>query len=300
MSLFRRFKGRDPDYDFFDRFGDPSKPSAGTIPITNYPDIAIDAATQIRVVQVLPGGFEDEVCCQLDVKTLSGIAQTPDLQFSALSYTWGGFVNHASITLNGVPGFPISQNLYCCLQRIRSMGKNQSLPLWIDQICINQHDKKEKDLQVPLMEDIYKQATQVIIWLGDHAPGFELALSRSSQLEKIIDYSTHGRLDMGLCWWRRLWYASLSRDLHGLTRQGFARILPRHERAGPTDRLGPDFVDGTLQFHGQVSGGTTIRSTPFDKSRGSSQHDQELQHGARTGPERPHIVRIGMGIPAAH
>lgn len=206
MAVFRRLKGRDPTFDFFERFGDPGDPSAGVVPPMTYPNVTINAATQIRVVQVLPGAFEDEICCLLDTKPLANAAQASDIQFSALSYTWGGFANPGSIMLNETSGFPVSQNLYCYLQRFRSM--KQKRWLWIDQICINQHDKQEKSLQVPLMTEIYKQATEVIVWLGDHAPGSQSSQSRSHQLEKIIVYAMLGRIDMGLCWWRRLWYVS--------------------------------------------------------------------------------------------
>jgi hypothetical protein len=39
--------------------------------------------------------------------------------------------------------------------------------LGADAVCINQQDNDEKALQVPLMSRIYRQAQQVIVWLGD-------------------------------------------------------------------------------------------------------------------------------------
>ena len=38
--------------------------------------------------------------------------------------------------------------------------------LWIDQICINQDDINERNMQVRIMGDIYKRCERVIIWLG--------------------------------------------------------------------------------------------------------------------------------------
>lgn len=38
-------------------------------------------------------------------------------------------------------------------------------PLFIDAICINQHDPEEKPRQVQLMGDVYRQAKQVVAWL---------------------------------------------------------------------------------------------------------------------------------------
>ncbi|KAM5356791.1 hypothetical protein ACJ41O_003437 [Fusarium nematophilum] len=42
----------------------------------------------------------------------------------------------------------------------------QQLPLWVDAICINQDDKKEKAKQVPNMHQIYSTAKEVLLWLG--------------------------------------------------------------------------------------------------------------------------------------
>lgn len=38
--------------------------------------------------------------------------------------------------------------------------------LWIDSICINQEDVEERNSQVKIMGDIYKNASTVVIWLG--------------------------------------------------------------------------------------------------------------------------------------
>lgn len=39
--------------------------------------------------------------------------------------------------------------------------------LWIDAICINQSDIKEREEQVARMAHIYKRARRVVVWLGD-------------------------------------------------------------------------------------------------------------------------------------
>ncbi|KAF7198221.1 Heterokaryon incompatibility protein 6, OR allele [Pseudocercospora fuligena] len=39
--------------------------------------------------------------------------------------------------------------------------------LWVDAVCINQLDLAEKELQIPLMRDIYVQAKHSLIWLGE-------------------------------------------------------------------------------------------------------------------------------------
>jgi hypothetical protein len=44
--------------------------------------------------------------------------------------------------------------------------------LWIDAICINQRDLKERACQVAIMNRIYQMADSVLIWLGN-VPGFD-------------------------------------------------------------------------------------------------------------------------------
>ncbi|KAM3536112.1 hypothetical protein MY4038_000578 [Beauveria bassiana] len=43
---------------------------------------------------------------------------------------------------------------------------HRSKPIWIDAICVNQHDLLERNIQVSMMTQIYGQAQSVIIWLG--------------------------------------------------------------------------------------------------------------------------------------
>ncbi|KAL8307518.1 hypothetical protein RB597_000953 [Gaeumannomyces tritici] len=42
-----------------------------------------------------------------------------------------------------------------------------SRPVWIDAVCINQHDLDERSSQVSLMGTIFATASSVVIWLGD-------------------------------------------------------------------------------------------------------------------------------------
>jgi len=46
-------------------------------------------------------------------------------------------------------------------------GVASGLPVWVDAICINQADLKEKSTQVSMMRDIYAAAKCVLVWLGN-------------------------------------------------------------------------------------------------------------------------------------
>ena len=97
--------------------------------------------------------------------------------FFALSYVWGHFSSPvhrircrvANSTLYEY--IPITDNCHDALVQIRNSygrGWNASskIRIWVDAICINQHDDDEKAHQIPFMEEIYGSANQVFIWLG--------------------------------------------------------------------------------------------------------------------------------------
>ena len=54
--------------------------------------------------------------------------------------------------------------------------------LWIDAICINQQDLRERSSQVKIMGDIYRLADRVVIWLGSAKDKSAHALKILSQL----------------------------------------------------------------------------------------------------------------------
>jgi hypothetical protein len=67
------------------------------------------------------------------------------------------------IVING-RRFDITVNLECALRHLRRLDAKR--PLWVDAICINQQDDREKEIQVRAMAAIFKRSTKVLIWLG--------------------------------------------------------------------------------------------------------------------------------------
>jgi hypothetical protein len=90
-----------------------------------------------------------------------------DVQYTALSYVWGDPFPQSWILCNG-HSVPISHNLWEVLSCLQKQGFNGLL--WVDAMCINQKDNKEKSIQVNMMRDIYKRAANVIFWLGLEQP----------------------------------------------------------------------------------------------------------------------------------
>ncbi|KAJ4865447.1 heterokaryon incompatibility protein (HET) domain-containing protein [Trichoderma breve] len=82
--------------------------------------------------------------------------------FAAVSHVWGDKSRDRSIRLESD-----SSALIRLLSLRYGWLKGSRLPLWVDMICINQMDVAEKALQIPLMREIYSQASSVIIWINE-------------------------------------------------------------------------------------------------------------------------------------
>ncbi|KAH7406307.1 heterokaryon incompatibility protein-domain-containing protein [Phaeosphaeria sp. MPI-PUGE-AT-0046c] len=94
---------------------------------------------------------------------LSSMSGKP-VWYTALSYVWGTPIFDQTI-LVGDTSIAITRSLAAALRSLRST--EISIFLWIDQICINQPNTREKEQQIPLMGLIYTHATNTLIWLGD-------------------------------------------------------------------------------------------------------------------------------------
>ena len=113
---------------------------------------------QIRILDLLPGKEEDDVECELRVVTLGAE------EYEAVSYVWGDLVQGKIIKVDGIEQ-AVTASLYAALLRLRNSDSKRFL--WVDQLCINQWDKKEKTHQVNLMREIYKKCSRCLIWLGE-------------------------------------------------------------------------------------------------------------------------------------
>ena len=83
--------------------------------------------------------------------------------YEALSYCWGSKENQLSISLSG-QDIKINTNLHSALVRLRE--RKHPRILWIDALCINQKDDRERRQQVQMMSEIYSSARYVQAWLG--------------------------------------------------------------------------------------------------------------------------------------
>ncbi|KAJ2993565.1 hypothetical protein NUW58_g1804 [Xylaria curta] len=141
---------------------------------------------EIRLLELLPSGgpqYARIPCCRL---LQTGLREAPS--YNALSYAWGSPETNRVILVNNV-GIRIPQNLFDALIALRPSQPESSMLIWVDYLCINQRNNVEKAWQVSLMGDLYKQADQVLAWLG---PGNDAS-------RKAIEYLNEFGKDAHLC-----------------------------------------------------------------------------------------------------
>ncbi|KAK8034738.1 HET domain-containing protein [Apiospora rasikravindrae] len=115
-------------------------------------------ANEIRLIRINPGQRQDDVSCQLETVSLD---RRP--KYDTLSYNWGGCRNRSTISVNDQL-VRVSANLIDALRCVRHARK--TITLWADALCIDQSNEGEKNQQVALMGQIYRQGRQTWISLG--------------------------------------------------------------------------------------------------------------------------------------
>ncbi|KAF2122504.1 heterokaryon incompatibility protein-domain-containing protein [Lophiotrema nucula] len=81
------------------------------------------------------------------------------------SYTWDSPGNEKVIHVDNCKK-KVMPSLHNFIRRLRAERAPRAL--WADAICINQNDTVEKNLQVRQMGDIYRRASCVLAWVGEH------------------------------------------------------------------------------------------------------------------------------------
>ena len=146
---------------------------------------------QIRLLILRPGEIEDIIRCRFLVLRLSDLKAKP---YEALSYYWGTELADHGIeienrkrrdTAASSQKFPIRPNLRKALTHLRD--KKREIVLWVDALCINQEDEKEKTMQVQKMARIYSKAHRVLIWLGPSASTLESSIKKCEEAVDFID-----------------------------------------------------------------------------------------------------------------
>ncbi|VUC24040.1 unnamed protein product [Clonostachys rosea] len=159
-------------------------------------------AHETRLVALLPGKWNENIRCEL-----FSVYDAKRPPYQALSYAWGAPGHQASlIHVNGCE-FPVTVNLGIALRFLRN--SDEPVVLWIDALCINQHNDDERSSQVAKMRDIYEAADQVIIFLG-HEPGYSTGRSPRRDPGACVRFIEQDSNEDLIRQFMRKWASSLS------------------------------------------------------------------------------------------
>ena len=145
------------------------------------------APKEFRLIKLLPGQENDRLIGR--VITVDP-ASAP--QYVALSYVWGPPCEKGQdpqfIVLDNI-AIELRPDLDLAMRALRRL--DQDIHIWIDALCINQHDEEEKDMQIPLMAKIYRLSDSVAVWLGETTSYGKVAFSFATWITKHPDLVVH-------------------------------------------------------------------------------------------------------------
>jgi len=170
----------------------------------------------IRLLRLLPNGDEKApIQCQLFHYSLQKSGK-PTHSYDALSYVWGGpdkprFISISEHNSTSRHDFPVTENLHEALSRLRHRSIERII--WVDAVCIDQENDREKEQQIQFMAKIYGQANCVVAWLGKAADDSDRALEEirvagGKEGTNVWDTAPVPQAVLALLqrpWFRRIW-----------------------------------------------------------------------------------------------
>lgn len=165
--------------------------------------------TSIRLLRLLPSEKDQKpLRCELFEYPLQNSSKSSH-PYEALSYVWGSEDKPETITIND-HSLNITQNLYTALLHLRDHACSRII--WVDAICIDQADEKEKGHQIQFMAAIFAKANRVIVWLGEAQEDSDQALKSiriaGEKFTKPSNVEQFQRAILQLLkrsWFRRIW-----------------------------------------------------------------------------------------------
>lgn len=119
-------------------------------------------------IRLLRCSFEPKISLQLQHYVLHPEQHYLTEQYRTLSYCWGDANDLCNIPVEGNCYLRVTRRLQTTLQQINQHYPELSTKLWwIDQICIDQDNVKERNDQVHRMWQIFSAARHVYAWIGE-------------------------------------------------------------------------------------------------------------------------------------
>jgi hypothetical protein len=125
---------------------------------------------------------DNDLICDLDVVSLDDDCP----KYAALSYSWDAETPSRPLecrTGASLGLLDVTPNCAAALRQLRHPA--DEVTLWIDSICIDQSSVSERNEQVALMADIYRDANKVIVWLGEGSEATDRAINLLKQIGDV-------------------------------------------------------------------------------------------------------------------
>jgi hypothetical protein len=147
---------------------------------------------EIRVLVLDSGTWSDEITCRLEHVRLSHCPR-----YEALSYAWESLLKPRRVKCEDKP-IEITESLFSALRRLRREDKRKVI--WVDAICINQHNHLDKNHQVALMGRIYAQSHKTLAWIKEESDEVMRRVSDYiSRLNKYLSSEAEGDHNLDIC-----------------------------------------------------------------------------------------------------
>ncbi|KAF1813456.1 HET-domain-containing protein, partial [Eremomyces bilateralis CBS 781.70] len=227
--------------------------------------------TSIRLLRLLPSEKDAKsLRCELFDYRLRN-SNKPSHPYEALSYVWGSEDKPQTIIIDN-QSLDVTQNLYTALLHLRDHGCSRII--WIDAICIDQANDKEKEDQIPLMAEIYAKAHRVVVWLGEAENDSDRALEAIRLTGETTARISNTELDQTAFlqllqrpWFRRIWVLQeMAAARHILIICGSIEI-DGHAFCSGLDVLGAGFKFSTSQVAFLIRG-AIFRSRNMSRKQG--------------------------------
>ncbi|CAG8949825.1 hypothetical protein HYFRA_00004150 [Hymenoscyphus fraxineus] len=147
----------------------------------------------IRLVEIEPGEEDDELKLHIYTKLfwpnsrIDWRNHRPQIpKYSALSYMWYNAAKRGKIVVNcDGASKSLDYNINAFLHELRKRGELG--PFWFDVLSIDQKDDEEKRRTIGIMDEIYRNAEEVIVWLGEDDKSVNM--EAASDLTQILSYN---------------------------------------------------------------------------------------------------------------
>ena len=146
---------------------------------------ALDSSSRdIRLLSILPGLQDDALHLRLRTYPLEDAI---DARYDAVSYMWGSADHLHEAYIDGKIMY-LRDNIFRFFKHCRDTAfiSKRLANLWVDAVCIDQSNIRERGHQVQSMGHIYKNARFVLIWLGRTSEELSLTFESCTYFEQMV------------------------------------------------------------------------------------------------------------------